>query len=130
MLALCVSNLGVGGSWCYNRVNVRVERNDKGHAGVKEVLGIRCGEGVVAKCRIPAGGVHGGGVLVERGVRFGDAEEVWRPVNFADSGVWETLTDFSGSSVADAMMWAEVVRHFSCWTVHRHLRWISSNNCQ
>ena len=75
-------------------MNARVERNDKVYAGAEEVLGIRCGEDVVTKCRIPAGGVYGGGVLVERGVRFGDAEVVWRPVNFGDGGVWEALPDF------------------------------------
>ena len=130
MLSFCVSNLGVGGSRCYERVNAQVERNDKGYAGAEEVLGIRCGEDVVAECRIPAGGVYGGGVIVERGVRFGDAEVVWHPVNFGDGGVWEALPDFYRSSDADAMMWAEVVRRLSCWTVHCHLRWISSNDCQ
>ena len=94
MLKFCVSNLGVGGSRCYNRVNARVERNDKGYAGAEEVLGIRCGEDVVAKFRIPAGGVYRGGVLIEWGVRFSDAEVVWRPVNFGDGGVWETLPEF------------------------------------
>ena len=94
MLAFRVSDLGVGGSQCYDRANVRVEWNDKGYAGAEEVIVIRCGEDVVAKCRIPAGGVYGGGVLVERGVRFGDAEVVWRTVNFGDGGVWEALPDF------------------------------------
>ena len=65
-----MSNLGVGGSRCYDRVNARVEQNDKGYAGAEEVLGIRCGEDVVAEGRIPAGGVHGSGILVERGVCF------------------------------------------------------------
>ena len=60
------------------------------------------------------GGVHGGGVLVERGVRFGDAEVVGRPMYFGDGGFWEALPDFSGSSDADAMMWAEVMRRLSC----------------
>ena len=27
-------------------------------------------------------------------MRFGDAEVVWRLVNFGDGGVWETLPDF------------------------------------
>ena len=43
---------------------------------------------------IPAGGVHGGGVLVERGVRFGDDEVLGRPVNFGDGRFWEALPDF------------------------------------
>ena len=94
MFAFRVSDLGVGGSLCYDRVNARVERNDKGYTGAEELLGIQCGEGVVAECRIPAGGVYGGGVLVERGVRFGYAEVVWRPMNFGDGGVWEALPDF------------------------------------
>ena len=68
----------------------------------------------MAQFRIPAGGVYGGGVLVERGVRFGDAEVVGRPVDFGDGGVWESLPGFSGLSDADAMMWAEVVRRLSC----------------
>ena len=125
-----MSVLGVSGSRCYDRVNARAERNDKGYAGAEEVLGIRCCDDVVAECRIPAGRVYRGGVLVERGLRFGDAEVVWRPVNFGDVGVWEALPDFSGTSDADAMMWAEVVRNLSCWTVQRHLWWISSNDCQ
>ena len=41
------------------------------------------------------GGVYGGGVLVEQGVRFGDAEVVWCPVNFGDGGVWAALPGFS-----------------------------------
>ena len=44
--------------------------------------------------RVNAGGVHGSGVLVERGVRLGYAEVVGRPVNFGDGGVWEALPDF------------------------------------
>ena len=48
----------------------------------------------MAECLIPAGGVHGSGILVERDVRFGDAEVVCRPVNFGDGGVWEALPDF------------------------------------
>ena len=94
MLTFRVSDLGVGGSWCYDRVNTRVERNDKGYADAEEALDIRCSEDVVSECRIPAGGVYGCGVLVERGVRFGNAEVVWRPVNFGDGGVWEALPDF------------------------------------
>ena len=68
----------------------------------------------MAKCRITAGGAHGIGVLVEWGMRFGDAEVVGRPVDFGDGGVWEALPDFSGSRDADAMMWVEVVRRLSC----------------
>ena len=41
------------------------------------------------------GGVYGGGVLVERGVHFGDSEVVWRPVDSGYGGVWEDLPDFS-----------------------------------
>ena len=62
---------------------------------MKEVFGIRRSEDVMAEVRIPAGGVHGSGVLVERGVRLGDAEVVGRPVDFGDGGVWEALPDFS-----------------------------------
>ena len=111
-------------------MNAWVEQNDEGYAGVEEVLGIQRSEDVVAECRIPVGLVHGGGILVKRGVCFGDAEVVGRPVDFGGSGVWEALPDFFGSSDADAMMWAEVVRRLSCWTMHRHVRWISSNDCQ
>ena len=68
----------------------------------------------MAKGQIPAGGVYGSGVLVGRGVRLGDAEVVGRPVDFGNGWVWEALPDFSGSSNADAMMWAEVVRRLSC----------------
>ena len=60
----------------------------------------------MAKGQIPAEVLHGRGVLVERGVRLVDAEVVGRPVDFGDGGVWEDLPDFSGSSDADAMMWA------------------------
>ena len=114
MLAFCVSDLGFGGSRCYDRVNAWVERNDEVYAGSEEVLGIRRSEDVVAEGRIPAGGVHGSGVLIEWGVRFGNAEVVGCPVDSGDGGVWEALPDFSGSSDADAMMWAEVVRRLSC----------------
>ena len=48
----------------------------------------------MAEGRIPAGGVHGSGVLVERGMRLGDAEGVGRPVDFGDCGVWEAPPDF------------------------------------
>ena len=41
MLAFRVSDLSFGGSRCYDRVNVRVERNDEGYAGAEEVFGIR-----------------------------------------------------------------------------------------
>ena len=75
-------------------MNARVERNDGGYAGAEEVLGIRRSEDVVTKGRIPAGGVYGSGVLVEMGVRLGDAEVVGRPVDFGDGGVWEALPDF------------------------------------
>ena len=36
----------------------------------------------MAEGRIPAGGVHRRGILVERGVRIVDAEVVGRPVDF------------------------------------------------
>ena len=114
MLAFRVSNLGVGGSRCYDRVNARVERNDEGYAGAEEVLCIRRSEDVVAECRITVGVVHGSGVLVERGVLFGDAEVVGRPVDFGMVGFGKLSLIFSGSSDADAMMWAEVVRRLSC----------------
>ena len=87
MLAFCVGNLGIGGSRCYGRVDARVEQNDEGYAGVEDLLGIRCGEDVVSEGRIPAGGVHGCSVLVEGGVRLGNAEVVGRPVYFGDGGV-------------------------------------------
>ena len=61
---------------------------------MEEVFGIQISEDVMAKVRITAGGVHGSGVLVEMGVRLGDAEVVGRPVDFGDSGVWEALPDF------------------------------------
>ena len=94
MIAFSVSNLSVGVSRCYDSMNARVERDDEGCAGAEEVFGIRRSEDVMAKGRIPVGGVHGSGVLVERGVRLGDAEVVGRPEDFGDGGVWEALTDF------------------------------------
>ena len=48
----------------------------------------------MAKGRIPAGGVHGSGVLVKQGVGLGDTEVVGRPVYFGDGGFWEALPDF------------------------------------
>ena len=48
----------------------------------------------MAEGPIPAGGLHGSGVLVGQGVRLGDAELVGRPVDFGDGGVWEALPDF------------------------------------
>ena len=113
MLVFQVSDLGIGGSRCYDRVNARVERNDEGYAGAEEVFGIRRSEDVMDEGRITAGGIDGSGVLVERGVRLGDAEVVGRPVDFGDGGVWELSLIFSGSSDADAMMWAGVVRRLS-----------------
>ena len=109
-----MSNLGVGGSRFYDRVNAWVEQNGEGCASAEEVLGIRRSEYLVAEGRITVGGVHGSGILIEQGVRFGDAEVVGRPVDSGDGGVWEALPDFSGLSDADAMMWAEVVRRLSC----------------
>ena len=94
MLAFRNGDLGVGGFRCYDRVNAWFERDDEGYAGAEEVLGVWRGEDVVAEGWIPAGGVHGSGVLVERGMRLGYAEVVWRPVDFGDGGVWESLPDF------------------------------------
>ena len=48
----------------------------------------------MAEGRIPAGGVHGSGVLVERCVRLGDAEVVGPPVDFGGGGIWGALPDF------------------------------------
>ena len=107
-------DLCVGGSRCYDRTNARVERNDEGYACAEEVFGIRRREDVMAEGLIPAGRVYGSGVLVERGVRLGDAEVVGRLVDFGDGGVWEALPEFSGSNYADAMIWAEVMRRLSC----------------
>ena len=59
---------------------------------------------------ILAGGVHGSGVLVERGMRLGNAEVVGRPMDFADGGVWEALPDFSGLSDTESIMWSGVLR--------------------
>ena len=94
MLVFRVRNLGVGGSWYYDRVNAQFERNDEGYSGAEDVLGIQRNEDVVAKGRITEGGVHGSGVLVERGVRLRYAEVVGRTVDFVDGGVWEALPDF------------------------------------
>ena len=68
MFAFCVRDLSVGGSRCYDRMNARVERNNEGYARAEKVFGIRRSEDVMAEGQIPAGGVHGSGVLVERGV--------------------------------------------------------------
>ena len=94
MLAFRVSDLSVGGSWCYDGMNAWVERCDEGYAGAEEVFGIRRGEDVMVEGRIPVGGVHGSGVIVETGVRLDNAEVVGCPVDFGDSGVWEALPDF------------------------------------
>ena len=40
MLAFRVSDLSVGGSWCYDGMNAWVERCDEGYAGAEEVFGI------------------------------------------------------------------------------------------
>ena len=101
--------MSVGGSWCYDRMNARVERDDEGYAGADEVFGIRRSEDVMYEGQITAGGVHVSGVIVERGMRLGNAEVVGRPVDFGDGGVWEALPDFSGSSDADATMWAVIL---------------------
>ena len=67
MLAFCVSDLSVGGSRGYDRMNVRVEWYDEGYSGAEEVLCIRGSEDVMDEGRIPVVGVHGSGVLVEGG---------------------------------------------------------------
>ena len=46
-------------------------------------------------------------------MRLGNAGVVGHPVDFGDGRVLEALPDFSGSSDADAMMWAGVVRRLS-----------------
>ena len=94
MLMFHVGELGVGGCRCYDRVDVRVELNDEGYAGLEEVPSIRRGEDVVAVGRIPAGGVLRSGVLVERGVSLGNVEVVGRPVDFGGGEVWEALPHF------------------------------------
>ena len=94
MLTFRVSDLSVSGSRCYNRMNARVERDDEGYAGAKELFGIRRSEDVIAEGQIPVGGVHRSGVLVMRDMRLGNAEVVGRPVDFGHGGVWEALPDF------------------------------------
>ena len=94
MLVFRVSDLSVGGSCCCDRVNARVERNYEVYAGAEEVFGIRRSEDVMSEGQINVGGVHGSAVLVERGVRFSNAEVVGRPVDFGGCGVWEALADF------------------------------------
>ena len=49
-------------------MNARDERGDEGYAVTEYSFGIRRSEDVMAEGQIPAGGVHGSGVLVERGV--------------------------------------------------------------
>ena len=56
--------------------------------------------------RIAAGGVDGGSVFVEGSVCFSDAEVMGRPVDLGDGWVENLSRIFSGSSDADAMMWA------------------------
>ena len=53
MIAFCVSDLSVGGSQCYDRMNARGERDDEGYAVAEEVFGIRCSEDVMAKTGFP-----------------------------------------------------------------------------
>ena len=113
VLTFCVSDLSVDGSRCYDRMNARVEKDDEGYSGAEEVFGIQCSGDVMAEGRISEGRVHGSGVLVERDMRLGNDEVVGCPVDFGDGGVWEALPNFSGSSDADAMMWAGVVRCLS-----------------
>ena len=109
VLAFHVSDLSVGGSWCYDRMNARVERDDKFYAGAEDIFGIRRNEDAIAEVQITAGRVHGSGVLIERGVHLGNAKVVGCPVDFGDGGVWEALPDFLGSSDADTMIWAGAV---------------------
>ena len=110
MLAFCMSNLSVGGSRGYDSMNAWVEGDGEGYSGAEEVFGIRRSEDVMAKGRIPAVGVHRRGVIVERGMRLGNAEVVGCPVDFWGWWGWGSSTGFSGSSDADTMMWAGVVR--------------------
>ena len=77
-------------------MNARVERDDEWYSGAEEVFSIRRSEDVMAEGCIPAGGVHGSGVLAERGVRLRNAEVVGCPVDFVDGWVWEALPDFFG----------------------------------
>ena len=72
-------------------MNSQVEGDDEGYARAEEVFGILRSEDVMAEVRIPAGGGHGSGVLVDRGMPLGNAEVVRRPVDFGDGGVWEAL---------------------------------------
>ena len=69
-------------------MHARVDRADEVHAGAKDVFRIRRGQDIVTKGRIAAGGVDGGGVLVEGSVGLSDAEVMGRPVNFGDGWVW------------------------------------------
>ena len=46
-------------------MHARVDGADEVHAGAEEVFRIRRGQDVVAEGQIAAGGVDGGGVLVE-----------------------------------------------------------------
>ena len=48
MLAFRVSDLSVGGSQCYNRMDARVERYDEGYARAEEVSRIQRSEDVMA----------------------------------------------------------------------------------
>ena len=82
-----MSDLSVGGSRGYDRMNSQVEGDDEGYAGAEEVFGILRSEDVIAEVRIPAGGVHGSGVLVDRGMPLVNSEVVRRPVDFGDGGV-------------------------------------------
>ena len=94
MLAFCVGDLSVGGSRGYGSMNTRVEGDDEGYASAEEVFGIRHSEDVMTKGWVTTGGVHGSGVLIERGMRLGNAEVVGRPVDYGDGGFWEALPDF------------------------------------
>ena len=112
-----------------------VDGADEVHAGAEDVFRIQRGQDIVAKGRIAAGGVDGGGVLIEGSVGLSDAEVMGRPVDFGDGWVWEALLDFlriercRRHDVGMAGWWGGFWR--LCWLgLHRHEQWISSNDCQ
>ena len=116
-------------------MHARVDRADEVHAGAEDVFHIRRSQDIVAEGRIAAGGVDGGGVLVEGSVGLSNAEVMGRPVDFRDGWVWEALPDFlwieqcRRHDVGVAKWWGGFCR--LCWLgIHRHERWISSNDCQ
>ena len=86
--------LRVGGTWDEDGMYAWVDGTDEVEAGAKKVFHIRYSQDVVAEGQVTAGGVDGGGVLVEGSVCFSDAEVMGRPVDFGDGWVWEALPDF------------------------------------